>query len=449
MRWTPEALAAATGGTWLAKAVGEAAISTDTRRIQPGDWFIALVGRTDGHDHVATAMAAGAGGVIVHRPVSGIPALLVQDTTWALQDLGRAARRRAAGPVVAITGSSGKTTTRALMTLALEQLGPVHQTLENLNNHLGVPLTLCATPDDAAAVVVEAGTSAPGEIALLTDIVRADVRVVVNVGAAHLEELGGLDGVFREKTCLFRTARATDLVVVNADDPYLADWSGPGRIVRWGRSAAADVRLVGVDVIAERLAVRASFMIAGQTHTVEIPSPSPFVAHNAGAALAAAWGLGLDVARSAAALAAFAPVGSRMRAERAPGGALVLNDAYNANPDSMRGSLETLAGLPGRRVAVIGDMLELGPTSHALHVGVLAHALSLGFDRVVVVGARMAEAAAALSAPVECHASTDGVAETLAPWLRPGDVVLVKASRGTRLDRVSDALLHRDAAGDH
>jgi UDP-N-acetylmuramoyl-tripeptide--D-alanyl-D-alanine ligase len=407
---------------------------------------------------VGEAAARGAAGVIVHRRVGdGLPSLVVHDTTWALQDLGRAARRRIDGPVVAITGSSGKTTTRALMSLALSQLGPVHQTSENLNNHLGVPLTLLSAPEEARAAVVEAGTSAPGEIALLADIIRPDVRVVVNVGAAHLEELGGLDGVFREKSCLYRGARPSDLIIVNADDPRTGTWHGPGRIVRWGRDASADVRLLDVEVIAERLAVRARYAVAGRTHTVEIPSPSPFVAHNGGSAIATALGLGLDVERAVADLAGFAPVGLRMRAERAPSGAIVLNDSYNANPDSMRGSLDTLAGLGGRRVAVIGDMLELGATELALHIETLEYARRLNLDRLIVVGARMAAAAAALSddvgaTPVEVDPGGSWCVASLEPWLRREDRVLVKASRGTRLDLVAAALIgpgQTPTNGDH
>jgi UDP-N-acetylmuramoyl-tripeptide--D-alanyl-D-alanine ligase len=439
MRWTGEAIAAATGGR-LHGGVAEGHVVTDTRRPLDGAWFLALVGeRFDAHSFAG--QAAGAVGGVFSRPVEGWdrPWVEVADTTVALQDLGRAARDRVKVPVVGLTGSAGKTTTRALIACALRQLGPVHQTTGNLNNQLGVPMTLLATPDDAAALVVEMGTSSPGEICFLAELSRPDARLIVNVGAAHLEELGGLEGVAREKGSLFDTARPGDLVAVNLDDPFIAAMRVPGRRVTWGRHADADVRLIASEIDPVHLATRARFATpAGEVEAV-IGTPGHHIAHNAAGALALAWGLGLDLARAAADLSAYEPVGMRLRRDELPGGVIAINDAYNANPTSMCASLDLLASLPGRRIAVIGDMLELGAEEARLHAEVVAHALGLGLDRVVCVGPRMVRA---LGGSDAAWGAEDGVtlAERLAATLRAGDHVLFKGSRGARVERVLEAV---------
>jgi UDP-N-acetylmuramoyl-tripeptide--D-alanyl-D-alanine ligase len=420
----------------------EGEVATDTRALPPGAWFVALVGeRFDAHAFAAQARAAGAGGGVFQRLPEGWsgPWVEVADTTRALQDLGRHARSRLRVPVVGLTGSSGKTTTRRLIACALAQLGPVHQTTGNLNNHLGVPLTLLATPDGAAAAVVEMGTSAPGEIRFLAELGVPDVRVIVNVGPAHLEELGGLEGVAREKGALFDTARPGDVCVVNADDPFLRDRAVPGRRLTWGAAEGADVRLLDVTVDAEGWRTVARYATPAGVVEATIPTPGTHVAHDAGAALAVAVALGLDVRRAAADLAAYEPVGMRMRPESLPGGVVAINDAYNANPASTKASLDTLASMPGRRVAVLGDMLELGAGEAAFHREVAAHAAGLGLDLVVLVGPRMAAAAdAAPGAWVD--ATTEAVGPRLAAWLRPGDRVLFKGSRGARVERVLEAV---------
>lgn len=441
-RFDASEIAAATSGTVVADAPA-GTICTDTRAVTAGCWFVALRGeRFDAHDFLQKARDAGAGGAVVDRDVPGWDRGLVRvpDTLAAIQDLGRAARARIGHPVVGLTGSAGKTTTRAFVACALAPLGRIHQTVGNLNNHLGVPFTLLATPEDAAASVVELGTSGPGEIELLSEISQPDVRLIVNVGAAHLEELGGLDGVAFEKGSLFRMARPGDTVCVNVDDPRIVSIPVPAgvRVIRYGLGEDADIRLVSAALDADTLSTDAIYESSQGAVRVRIPAPGAHLAHNAAGALAVAFALGVPLADAAAGLAGYEPVGMRMRAEPLPNGATALNDAYNANPTSVEASLRLLASLPGRRAAVLGDMLELGTEEERLHREVAALAGELGLDLVVLVGPRMAAAAdacpGALVIPDADHAPALG--ENLRAWLRPGDRMLFKGSRGARVERI-------------
>lgn len=442
MRFDAEAIAQATGGTVL-RAAGAGPVQTDTRKLTPGCWFLAIVGeRFDGHRFVEQAVEAGAAGVIVSRDLpDGFAggAVRVGDTTRALQALGRAARRAFAGPVIGLSGSSGKTTTRALIALAVSPLGDVHQTVGNLNNHFGVPMTLLAAPATSAVQVVEMGTSSPGEIEVLALTAEPDVRLLVNVGPAHLEELGGLEGVAVEKGALFRTARPGDTIVVNLDDPFLAAMPTPAgvRRVTWGRGG--DIDLLEATLDAETLATRARWSTPQGEVSARIPAPGRHIAHNAAGALGCALALGIDLHAAARAMEGYAPVGMRLRSEPLASGALALNDAYNANPASMEASLRLLAQLPGRRVAVMGDMLELGPDEAAWHTKVVALAGALGLDGVVLVGPRMAAAAGACPG-AEAHATPEAAVQALRGRFGPGDRVLFKGSRGARVEQVLSGL---------
>lgn len=441
-RYDADQIAAATGGRVL-RPGPTGPIGTDTRSLTAGSWFLALSGPTfDGHRFLSVAAERGAAGAIVSRPPGRAwtaGAVLVDDTERALQALGRDSRERFAGPVVGLTGSSGKTTTRALCALALQELGPVHATEGNLNNHLGVPLTLLARPDDAAAMVVELGTSAPGEIELLCHLAIPTIRLIVNVGPAHLEELGGLDGVAREKGALFRTARPGDVLCVNGDDPFVRALPIPDgvRVVTWGR--AGDIALVEAQVDATELCTTATWSTPAGTLRARIPAPGVHIAHDAAGALAVAHALGLDLHRAVEALRAYEPVGMRLRRESLPCGAVALNDTYNANPQSVEASLRMLAELGGRRVAVLGDMMELGLSEAPLHEQTAALATSLGLDLVVLVGPRMSAARSAAPGALAFADPVDAV-EPLRAWLRAEDTALFKGSRGARVERVLQLL---------
>lgn len=435
-------IARATGGR-LVRAAGAGPVLTDTRALGPGAWFCALRGeRFDAWEFLGQAQAAGAGGCIVARPPSddwrgGV--VLVEDTTRALQDLGRYCRSQVTVPVVALTGSSGKTTTRTLIALGLGPLGSVHQTVGNLNNHLGVPMTLLATPPDAAALVVEMGTSSPGEIRFLCEIAKPTVRLLLNVGPAHLLELGGLDGVAREKGAIYDTASPGDQVVVNLDDARVAARPIPSGVRRWtfGRTEGADVRLVGASIDPVALATDATFLVGGRRLEVRLPAPGEHLAVDAAAALACAVAAGVAPEAALEGMARYEPVGMRLRSEPLPHGALALNDAYNANPQSMAASLRLLAALPGRRTAVIGDMLELGDDEARWHREIVELADGLGLDRLVLVGPRMS-AAAGVATRTEVWSAVDGLelVDRLKASLGADDRVLFKGSRGARVERI-------------
>lgn len=445
MELTDQQIAEATGGR-VHRPGAPGAIGTDTRKLCPGDWFLALVGeRFDGHDFLERALELGVAGVVVSDAgrTEGLPVgvVVVEDTTRALQDLGRFARRALTDTdFVALTGSAGKTTTRALISRALECGGPLHQTEGNLNNHLGVPLTLLATPREARVAVIEMGTSSPGEIRFLAELCPADVRLITNIGAAHLEELGGLDGVAREKGAMFDTARPGECCVVNLDDPYLAAMTLPEgvRRVTWGTGADADVRLLDVTLDPVGWKTDATVVVEGRRYGFSLPVPARFLAHNAAGALAVALALGVDLELAARGLSAYAPVGMRLRREVLDNGVIVLNDAYNANPTSVHAALATLAELPGRRAVVLGDMLELGPEEARFHAEAVQRALELELDKVVLVGPRMC--AALPGADVLRGQQPEDVVPALSAWLQPGDVLLLKGSRGARVERVLQGL---------
>ena len=445
-------LATATGGICVQDAPA-GRLSTDSRRIERGDWFLALVGdRFDAHDFLGQVQMAGCAGVVAQRVPEGWDRgfVKVDDSLRALQDIARHARQGFGGPVVGITGSAGKTTTRAMVALAIGALGRIHATVGNLNNHIGVPLTHVAAPVGAAAWVVEMGMNAPGEIALLQDISAPTIRLVTNVGAAHLEGVGDLDGVARAKGELFDGARPGDVCCINLDDPKVRAMPLPDgvRVIGYGAHPDAEVRLTDATVDADSLETR--FRIETRHGSVlgRIPSPGLHLARNATAALAVAVALHLDPVDAARRLSTYAPVGMRQRVQQGPNGLRVINDAYNANPLSTRASVDTLAAISGsRRVALLGDMLELGSTEDDLHTEVLEHALGLGLDMVGTAGPRYGRARQALVERGVASAHTvlaapdaSQLARMVGDQLASGDVVLLKGSRGLRMETVLDHL---------
>lgn len=456
MKFTANQIATATGGR-LVRSGAQGELCTDSRNLREGTWFVALQGeRFDGHAFLAQAQAEGAAGCVVSKepgPEWTAGVVVVGDTTKALQDLGRSARARFQGPVVGISGCAGKTTTRTLVSLALGGLGKVHQTEANLNNVLGVPITLVSTPEDAAAIVVELGSSRPGEIAMLCEIARPNVRLVVNIGPAHLEEIGDIAGVAKEEGAQFDDVPAGEVVIVNEDDPWLSPrtFAPAVRKIGFGCGEKASVRLVDTALDPEKLWTRATWETPQGRLTAPISAPGDHIAHDAAAALAVAFACGLDLARAAASFSRYEPVGMRMKVVHLPNGVLALNDAYNANPTSMTASLKVLASLPGRRIAVLGDMLELGADEERFHDELVVEADRLGLDLMVLVGPRMSAAARhALATPTWAHADPQAAIAPLQDAVRPGDRILFKGSRGTRVERVLQALQGGGpAAGGH
>lgn len=440
-------LAEATGGRLLGEGVA-GPLTTDSRRLTPGSWFLALRGeRFDGHDFTGHAAAAGCAGIVVDTLPVGWEgsAVVVEDTLVALQDIARFVRRGLRCPVVGITGSAGKTTTRAMVADVLAPLGHVHATEGNLNNHIGVPLTLLATPPEVDALVLEMGMSAPQEIALLQDIGAPTVRLITNVGIAHVEGTGSLEGVAACKQELFDGARAGDVVLVNADDPFIRAMPLPEGVstLIYGSEPHCDVRLTHVRVDAASLCTFVELEVRGEKLSTRIPSPGHHLALDACAAAAVGVVLGVPLDAISEGLARYEPVGMRMRVEEL-GGLTILNDAYNANPASMRAALQTLAMVEGRRrVALLGDMLELGSAEVEAHEDIVRYASSLELELVALCGSRMGAAAPEL--PLLRASDSVALGEEVAPRLRPGDVVLLKGSRGARMERVLQFLSAEEA----
>lgn len=441
--------------------VSYAGVSTDSRTVGEEDLFVALVGeRFDGHDFVADAAAGGATGAVVSRPVAGSERLRiypVDDTLVALGRLARHRRRALDARVVGITGSTGKTTTKELMRGALDRTCRTHVTERNLNNRIGVPRTLLDAPDDAEVVVVEMGTSEPGEIEILTAIAEPGYGVVTTVSESHLEGLGSLEGVLEEKLALLRGLAEPGVAIVSDEPPLLADAAREHRtevrVAGW--SERADEGLRPRDPESDS---RGRFHFRWRGHDVALRIPGRHAVLDALLALALAEELGVDPEDAARGVGTVEP--APMRGEiRSVGSLTLLLDCYNANPESVGAALDLLATYPelGPRVAVLGTMLELGPRSPELHRRVLRDALERPLDLVVGLGA-FAEAARALESDRSGEPSedeprllaVDEVEEAYAallPELTGGEIVLLKASRGVELERLVP-LLEWDFAGD-
>lgn len=427
-------------------------VSTDSRTVRPGDLYVALVGeRFDGHDFVGAAIEAGARAAVVSRPVPGtdLPLYSVGDTLVALGRLGAHRRASLAVPVVGITGSSGKTSTKDFTRAALAAGMEVHATAGNLNNRIGVPATLLATPAGVDVVVLEMGTNEPGEIATLAAIGRPTAGILTTVGESHLEKLGSIEGVLEEKLDLIRAVPADGTAVVG-DLPEVLPGAArrvhPGtRVAGWSERADTDLRPVDA-----RADDRGAYSFSWRGAPVSLRAPGRHMVQNALLALAVAEALGVDAAAAAAAVSAVEPGWMRGQVETI-GGLTLLLDCYNANPQSTRAALESLElHRGGGRIAVLGSMLELGERSVSLHEEVLRHALERDVDIVVATG-RFADAARAVGSRAARPALVildDPVAEypRLRSLLGGEQVVLLKGSRGVALEGLLP-LLRADFAG--
>jgi UDP-N-acetylmuramoyl-tripeptide--D-alanyl-D-alanine ligase len=450
-------LLVATGGSLLAGDPGTRVdgYGIDTRTLARGGAFFALPGaRTDGHAFLADAFRSGAAVAIVSRDPEGAgpvpPAILkVDDVAAALARCGAFARERIRGKVVALTGSAGKTTTKEYTAAGLSATLRVHKSTGNLNNELGVPLSLLACPDDAEAAVFEMGMNGPGQIAFLARLVNPDVGLVTNVRPVHLEYFESIDGIAAAKGELFAVLRDDAVSVVNLDDERVRIQAArhAGRRVTFGRRESADLRLLS---LSDRFVPGASltFRHDGRDHDVPLRIGGAHAAWDALAAAATIVAFGAELGPALAAMSAMEPPAGRGRISRLPGDLTVVDDTYNSNPEALASVLGTLAASEpaGRRVLVMGDMLELGLESAAFHqrAGELAAASRVAF--LAAVGPLSRHAAdAARRAGVEVRTFDDASAAAAAvPDLcRPGDLVVVKGSRGVRLERVVEALLTR------
>ena len=422
----------------------------DSRRPEPGGLFVAFAGeRVDGHDFAAAAVAGGAGGVLASRPV-GVPAVLVDDVQRGLQALAREVlrRRREAGApltVVAVTGSQGKTSVKDVLAALLAADGPTVATAGSFNNELGLPLTVLRTTDATRHLVLEMGARGVGHIAELCRVAPPDVAVVLNVGKAHLGEFGSVDNIAQAKGELVEALGPQGAAVLNADDPRVLAMAERTRARVWtyGR-AGTDLRLEDVEL--DALARPAATFVRGDARRrVQLQLLGEHQAVNAAAAVTAGLAAGLSLDRLLDALVGIETLSPwRMELRERADGLVVLNDAYNANPDSMRAALQTLAGIgrrTGRRtVAVLGEMLELGAATVEEHRAVGALASELGIDRVVVVGEGARPITETAHGASFC-ASVDEARDVVRDNVGGGEVVLVKASRAAGLERLAAALL--------
>lgn len=457
MRWTPESLAAQAEGQLRRRGGPEiAGAFIDSRSPRPGALFVPIVAARDGHDFVPQAIAGGAAAVLVARgrpwPEADVTVVEVDDTLAALTRLAARSRDRVSGPVVAITGSNGKTTTRAMVEAVLASALPsVLCTRGNLNNHLGVPLTLLDAPHEPSAMVIELGMSAPGENDHLARIVRPTAAIITSIALEHLEFMGSLEAIAAAEAEVVPHVAADGMVVVPSDEPllwpHLPALPMPA-VLRFGPDDDADVRVVGVE-LGERTEAELR-LPSGERATLRLRLFGAHNARNAAAALAVGTRLGLPLRPMLEALEAVEPVGDRGRVH-AWGEHLVIADCYNANPGSMDAALASLAALrrrrAGPRVAVLGDMLELGPRELELHAEVGRRCAALGLERVITLGPRSeATARAAAEGGVRAVHVGDDV-EAAAAAVREvlhgaaAGAVLVKGSRGMRLERVVAALV--------
>ena len=448
--WRAEHLAIASGGR-MEHGFGATGVSIDTRTLRAGDLFVALAGeRRDGHLFVAEALARGAAGAMVSLIPDGLapdaPLLRVDDTAEGLRRLGEFARGRFRGRLAAITGSVGKTTTKEMLARALAPSGSVHAAVASFNNHLGVPLTLANLPEDAGFAVIEIGMNHPGEIAPLSRLARPHVALITAIAKAHVGQMGGIEAIAEEKASILEGLEPGGVAVLPRDTPFLATLAARARgrqVVTFGRGGLAEARLIEAESDAEGCDLIAR--IAGAVVRLRLAAPGEHMAMDAVAALAVAAALGADVEKAAAALAGFAPLAGRGRQRRiacAGGEALLLDESYNASAASVRAALGVLALQPGRRIAVLGDMLELGDEAEEEHAG-LAEAVAEAADFVFVCGPLMARLFALLPEEKCGAAAADAaaLAPVVAEFVRAGDSVLVKGSLGSGMRQVVDALV--------
>lgn len=449
MSWTSAEVRAALG---LPPVGGDdqtfTAVSTDTRTLPEGALFVALAGeRFDGHDHLEEALARGARGAVVRAgtpPLAGLECFEVAETVAALGWLARARRRQVGGPVVAVTGTNGKTSTKEMLAAALATRFRVHATRANLNNLIGVPLTILEAPADTDALVIEAGASVPGEIARYRQIIEPTVAVVTNVSAGHLEGFGSLDGVLAEKLSLVEGA---PLAVVGTDPPALA--AGARRLARRVVTAGLENAELRPQSVTLDPAGRAT--VATDQAKFTLPLPGRHLAANAMLVWAVAMHLRLDPRAVASALERLQVPGGRGQVVEASG-LTILNDCYNANPLSFRAAIATAQAMrAGRRlVFVAGSMRELGAESPALHASVASELVALRPDLLAAVGdfvPALEPHRAELGDRLLVADDVPSLGRALAERIAEGDLVVLKASRGVALERIIPLLTPRAAHG--
>ena len=448
MRWTDATVRAALDRPGPAAAIGYAGISTDTRSLQPGALFVALEGeRFDGHAFLPRAAQAGARGAVVREGTPDQPGLIlyrVPNTLDALGRLGRARRRAVSGPVIAITGSNGKTSTKEMIAAVLGTRYRTHKTKANLNNLVGIPLSILEAPQDAEALVLEAGASLPGELARARRIIEPSIVVITNVAPGHLQGFGSLDQVMQEKVSF---ADGIQLAIVGTEP------SGLGELARQRARKVITAGLSGADRIPDRVDLGADGRpaLTMGAHRFVVGARGRHQAANAMLAWAVAEALGLELSQAARALETLELPGGR--GELIQQGALtILNDAYNANPGSFRAAIDLARALRGNRrlVFVAGTMLELGPQAPAYHAEIARHLVGLRADLLVGVGdfvPSLEPYRASLGERLLLASDVESLAPLLADRLQGDELIVLKASRGVALERLLPDLVAHASPG--
>lgn len=459
--WIAADAAAATGGRvtsdWQADG-----ISIDTRSLQPGDLFIALSAARDGHDFVANALAKGAAAALVSRVPEGVapdaPLLVVPDVMDALRALGSAGRSRSRAQVIGITGSVGKTSTKDMAREMLAEFGKVHAAEASFNNHWGVPVTLARLPQDADFAVIEMGMSNAGEIAPLTALARPNVAIVTAVAPAHLESLGSLEAIAQEKASIFVGLEPGGTAIYPAGLPTspILDAAAVECAATCLPFGEGDLPVHLHDIRQTETALVLRAKVGRMALAVRLVNSGAHAAGNALACLGVAHALGLDLARAALALGRWQPPAGRGLRQKImldpveEASFTLIDDAFNANPASMSAALALLAqtkpGPNGRRIAILGDMLELGPDEGAMHAALAFDPAMAQVRLVHCVGPLMAglHATLPLRQRGRCVHAAEALLDHVHTLVAPGDVVLVKGSKGSRVSRVVDALLGLD-----
>jgi UDP-N-acetylmuramoyl-tripeptide--D-alanyl-D-alanine ligase len=468
--WTPDALVAATGGTLHGILKPITGASIDTRTLQPGDLFFAIRGEArDGHDFVRDALSRGAGAAVVEEARAGefagaggvlaVPAGADDPVLGAMRRLGQAARERTGAAIVAVTGSVGKTGTKEALRHVLAAQGPTHASLASYNNHWGVPLTLTRMPAASRFGVFEIGMNHGGEIVPLTRMVRPDIALITTVEPVHIEHFRSLSAIADAKGEIFFGLEPGGVAIVNRDNPNFSRLlahalaSRAGRVISFGEHPEADVRALRIVLRPDLSIIDATVM--GVPVTYQLGTPGRHVAMNSLGVMAVVHALGADLARAALSLAGLKPPvgrGERTMLSVGDGEAVLVDESYNANPASIRAALATLASLDtgsrGRRIAVLGDMLELGGSAEEHHRDLAQAVEASGVDLVFTAGPLMGHLFEALPMSrrgVAALNSADLVDPVLGA-LRPGDAVMVKGSNSIRMGRIVEALKARYAS---
>jgi UDP-N-acetylmuramoyl-tripeptide--D-alanyl-D-alanine ligase len=443
------AFARACGGRLTGTDRAYTDVVSDSRTVQPGQLFVALNGPNfNGRDFLPAALAAGAAGAVVDaaQPLA-LPQIVTDDTQVALTRAARSWRTYFGGPLIGVAGSNGKTTAKEMIAAILNEAGACLATRGNLNNHIGVPLTLLRLTGEHRFAVIEMGANHAGEVAALVELARPSIGLITNAGAEHLEGFGSLEGVARAEGEMVAGLAAGATAVINADDEFAALWRSltPAKVVTFGVRAAAEFRASEVRTELEARGFRTCFRLespAGST-AIELSLGGAHNIANALAAAAAAASAGASLDQIAKGLAAMRPVPGRLQVKRALSGAWLIDDSYNANPSSMRAAIEVLASLKGRRWLALGDMAELGTFALEAHSELGEFARAAGIERLYATGELMQRAVDSFGAGAQWYPETSALTHALKGALAaagPEVRLLLKGSRFNRLERVVDAL---------